>query len=29
MVFELFSVVGVSYKKSNAEIRSKFGLTVE
>lgn len=27
MVFELFSVIGISYKKSNVHIRSKFGLT--
>jgi glutamyl-tRNA reductase len=27
MVFELFSVIGISYKKSNVETRSKFGLT--
>ena len=27
MVFELFSVIGISYKKSNVQTRSKFGLT--
>lgn len=27
MIFELFSVIGISYKKSNVETRSKFGLT--
>jgi glutamyl-tRNA reductase len=27
MIFELFSVIGISYKKSNTEVRSKFGLT--